>query len=313
MNPGPSSGEHTQQELVFIESQRGGKSLLHDGYRYNLNKTNKDSTTLWRCVNRADCSASIKLGPQRNNVRTPPTPHSCRRNKFRNEVDLIIDSCKKEVCKNYAPVKQIFEEQITKLNLHEKSGKQFFGDSTFKRVPKPFKQLFTLQLDIGSNENHTNIVPVVYALLPDKTKRTYIRLFEALKRIRTLKRELSLDIDFFKCDYEVGQYKAFRMVFPQAKLTGCYFHFNKNVWDKGEEMNLTSTKEGRHAVRLTANLPLIPTACIADAWINIIQITPDTDEMRDFHCAASFHATTRIRVLGITFRHRQDANSRLRH
>lgn len=121
MNPGPSSGEHTQQELVFIESQRGGKSLLHDGYRYNLNKTNKDSTTLWRCVNRADCSASIKLGPQRNNVRTPPTPHSCRRNKFRNEVDLIIDSCKKEVCKNYAPVKQIFEEQITKLNLHEKS------------------------------------------------------------------------------------------------------------------------------------------------------------------------------------------------
>lgn len=155
-------------------------------------------------------------------------------------------------------------------------------------------------MDIGSNENHTNIVPVVYALLPDKTKRTYIRLFEALKR------ELSLDIDFFKCDYEVGQYKAFRMVFPQAKLTGCYFHFNKNVWDKGEEMNLTSTKEGRHAVRLTANLPLIPTACIADAWINIIQITPDTDEMRDFHwyvnkqwlslpmisCAKERHRTT---------------------
>jgi hypothetical protein len=350
--PGPSIGAPPKRpELVFIETQRGHPALLYNGYRYNLNKTNKSTNaTLWRCANRGECSASIKLNPQRDNIDTPPTTHACRRNKFRNEVEKLFDSCKKEVCRNFAPVKKIFEEKVSELhgrskrkikeidmftskkdtlyrkrrsflnvsktecqNLNEvkvpeifardflvwDDGEnndkilmfctkecetklrqvkgQFFGDSTFKSVPKPFYQFFSLHLDIGSDEDHTNIVPMIYALLPNKQKNTYIRLFDAIKT------KLSVQIDLYKCDYEVAQYNAFQIVYPEAQLTGCYFHFNKSVWKKGNDLNLTTTREGSYAVRLTANLPLLPTKHISEAWIEILQITPDTQEMQNFH------------------------------
>lgn len=56
----------------------------------------------------------------------------------------------------------------------------FFGDGTFRCVPKLYCQLFT---DMGSSDKTTNVVPLVYGLLPNKNEDTYIRLFERIKNI----------------------------------------------------------------------------------------------------------------------------------
>ncbi|XP_061723753.1 uncharacterized protein LOC133529973 [Cydia pomonella] len=318
MDNGEPSGEgsrHGNPEIVFIESQRRHPCLLHKGYRYTLNKVNQmDSRSLWRCANRGECSASLKLNQERNVVLNI-SAHACRKNFVKNEVALMLVNCKKEVCQNYASVKEIYEKNALVFhnrtertilqippysNYEQKKDGQFFGDGTFKRVPKPFKQLFSLHMDVGSTDETTNIVPMVYALLPDKTKKTYERLFHILKY------ELCIDIMYYKSDYEMAQYTTFKAVYPDTELTGCFFHFSKAIWKKAEKINFTSTAEQRQAVRLTANLPLLPTPYLGDAWVTILQAFTDSIVMRKFHkyvhtqwvnlpmisCAEEMHRTT---------------------
>jgi hypothetical protein len=61
-----------------------------------------------------------------------------------------------------------------------------FMDGTFKSAPSPFSQLYTIHIE-STVSNST--VPVVYSFLPNKTKSTYILLFNELRNI-TLKHDL---------------------------------------------------------------------------------------------------------------------------
>ncbi|KAI5631084.1 FLYWCH zinc finger domain-containing protein [Phthorimaea operculella] len=61
------------------------------------------------------------------------------------------------------------------------SGKVFFLDGTFNICPEPFTQLLTIHCDIGSTMEYTNIIPVLYALLPDKKTETYVILLRLLQ------------------------------------------------------------------------------------------------------------------------------------
>lgn len=62
-----------------------------------------------------------------------------------------------------------------------KDRKIFLGDGTFKSCPKPFKQLYVLFGDQGSSDEENNVVPVVYALMPNKLKKSYYIMFEIIK------------------------------------------------------------------------------------------------------------------------------------
>jgi hypothetical protein len=56
----------------------------------------------------------------------------------------------------------------------------FFMNGTFKSCSKQFTQIYSIQVDIGSNTNETNLVTDVYSLLPNKQKETYERFFMPL-------------------------------------------------------------------------------------------------------------------------------------
>lgn len=60
-------------------------------------------------------------------------------------------------------------------------GSCFLFDGTFKSCSSLFCQLYTIHVDSGSTEERTNIIPAVYALLPDKKEATYKRFFFLLK------------------------------------------------------------------------------------------------------------------------------------
>lgn len=49
------------QEVEFVLNQKGHRTLIHCEYRYTKSKTNKSGSTLWRCVNRSECNASLSL------------------------------------------------------------------------------------------------------------------------------------------------------------------------------------------------------------------------------------------------------------
>lgn len=335
-------------EFELISSQKGGQILLRkDGHRYTQNKLNANGTTLWRCVSRNICSASITLDKDKKII-LREVDHVCDPSVLKNEVKKKKEKLKVAVCENLGPVQKIVEEAFSNLRrdnandsdlipsfrsvkdslyrarkkflntnllthsnletitipealaknfllfedggqdkiivfatetarriINTKSG-AYFADGTFKSAPKPFYQLYVLHLDIGSDENSTNVVPVIYALLPNKTEQTYTRLFTLLKQ------HLNIQIQTFKCDYEVAQINAVSTVFRHADISGCYHHFNEAVWKYGKKIKLNRTSEGRNVNRMAAMLPLIPENFIPDAWRHILDKSPHTDEMKRF-------------------------------
>lgn len=94
-------------------------------------------------------------------------------------------------------------------------------------APPPFYQFYVLHLDIDASKKYTNIIPVIYTILPNKSQET--RLYNILKE------KLGIIIQTFKSDYEMAQINAVKSVFPQAEITGCYRHYNAAIWKNAEK------------------------------------------------------------------------------
>ena len=108
-----------------------------------------------------------------------------------------------------------------KLNALENNA-EWFMDGTFDCVPLIYGQLFTIHALIGGV-----VVPCVYALLPNKTKITYTRLFLQLQNINGNLHPHTVLIDF-----ELAIKNALEAVFPGVTVKGCYLHFTQNIWRK---------------------------------------------------------------------------------
>lgn len=322
--------------LKFITNQKGKQALLHNSHRYNFAKNNKNGS-LWRCVNKGECSASVTLNDTKDKI-VRKSSHCCAPHPDDNKRALMMDLCRQEVCSKMEPVKKILERhvliqssikgsenlimpsysevkdnlyrarkktlnvkrtefkkiqevvipkimasdflvtddggddkillfcsKIAKKTLKVLRNQYFFGDGTFKRCPKPFFQFFSIHVDLNSSSEYTNILPVIYALLPNKTEVTYIRLFTLIRDV------LNIDIRNFKCDYEAGLMNAFKAVFPRAVVTGCFYHYNRAVWKKGRELKVKN-----EIIRHTANLPLLPIKYIDAGWRAIMNRAPKT-------------------------------------
>ena len=106
------------------------------------------------------------------------------------------------------------------------------GDGTFKAAPKLWTQLYTLH---GQKNGYT--VPCVYALLPNKRKETYIRLFRQVKSwVGVGNRQWIFET--FLSDYEQGAFKAMLEVFPDIGKDGCFFHLYKRLDFQVKELGL---------------------------------------------------------------------------
>lgn len=162
-----------------------------------------------------------------------------------------------------------------------KNGKTFFFDGTFKSCPKQFSQLYTVHVDWNSTTYETNIYPVIYALLPDKTEATYSLL---LRQLKTWCPEWNPEI--IKLDFEMSAMKAVQSQFPQVKLSGCNFHLNQCLWKKIQQIGLvvdyTENKEVRDICRMCSALAYLPLEFINDAWLYIMSICPKNEKLQLF-------------------------------
>ncbi|KAL3683227.1 hypothetical protein R1sor_001249 [Riccia sorocarpa] len=71
------------------------------------------------------------------------------------------------------------------------------------------------------------VFPLVFILLPNKQKESYIRAMRLL-----LEKNPRLDPETIMIDFEIAEINAFKNVFPSARLRGCYFHFGQCIWRK---------------------------------------------------------------------------------
>lgn len=162
-----------------------------------------------------------------------------------------------------------------------KDGQTFFFDGTFKSCPKQFAQLYTVHVDMGSTENETNVLPVLFALLPDKRESTYDTFFTLVKEMVHFWSPKTIKLDF-----EAAAIGAAKKAFPQAVISGCSFHFHQCLWRKIQNLGLAESYKEDEQVRLVcrmcAALTYLPLEKIEEGWIQIMEIVPQNAKLTEF-------------------------------
>ena len=162
-----------------------------------------------------------------------------------------------------------------------------FLDGTFKSCPSPFAQLYTIHV-YSSILNGT--VPLLYCLLPNKTKKMYALLFNELRTV-AIQHELVLNPKFTTFDFEQGAIGALRNVFPNASIKGCNFHYSQCVFKKIQKLGLqrdylNSSPDDSTSVKCliqeTSALAFIPLDDINDLWCGIMDKFDHIPRVQDF-------------------------------
>ena len=150
------------------------------------------------------------------------------------------------------------------LNLLTEST-SVFSDGTFSAAPSRFfYQLYTIHASV---DNH--VIPLVYALLPNKRFETYNRLFSTLVSLQP-----QFKPEAWLTDFELAAIQAIMLNFPQAAMTGCFFHMQQCLWRKIQNLGLSNAyKEEDEKFAMSAK----SLACLA--FVPLDDVTTAFDEL----------------------------------
>ncbi|XP_028966906.1 uncharacterized protein LOC114828143 [Galendromus occidentalis] len=150
-----------------------------------------------------------------------------------------------------------------------------YMDGTFKVVPHLFAQLYTLHAQYRGQ-----MMPLVYFLLPDKQKETYIRMFTLLKTF-AVTRHMVFQPPKMQLDFEVSSLKAIEESLPGTEVKGCNFHFSQAIWRKTQQVGLRTFYDNDPSIRSFVKgvmaLSLVPEHLIDDAWLELQSESPTID------------------------------------
>ena len=104
-------------------------------------------------------------------------------------------------------------------SLLENSELGFF-DGTFKVAPSSYTQLMTLMV---LNPVTNLFTPIVYFFATAKTEEIYYYAFSGLKSF-LFKMKVQLKIKIIIVDFELAIHNAWKAIFPDISLIGCFFH-----------------------------------------------------------------------------------------
>ncbi|CAF4553019.1 unnamed protein product, partial [Didymodactylos carnosus] len=110
-------------------------------------------------------------------------------------------------------------------------------DGTFKVTSTIFYQLYTMHVTYRNA-----VIPVVFALLPNKNQQTYQRLINKLAELCPLSNPKSIMMDF-----ERAAINAFRGSFTTttnpSTMSSCFFHLQNNIQRKVQELDFKTNYE----------------------------------------------------------------------
>ena len=187
---------------------------------------------------------------------------------------------------------------------------KLFMDGTFYTSPPLFQQIYTIH---GYFKGQ--VMPLVYALLPNKTHETYKRLLTGIKnKINEMGKELNVEV--VQTDFEAAAIKAAKLYFATVK--GCFFHFTKAIFAKACDIGLKGIYSDRYLqpnlvriiVKRCMAIALLNPELVTEAWDGIMLLALDIPE--DNACRPLvqeflvYMARTWIGVEGITPLFRKD-------
>ena len=130
------------------------------------------------------------------------------------------------------------------VNLLQGS-KQWLADGTFKLSPTLFYQLYTIHAQIGHSAP-----ACVYALLPNKSEKTYSRMIELISPSIPDASHSRILLDF-----EQAPMNAFQKIFPSAQMSGCKFHLCQSFNRRINELGLKKVYENKPELALALRCP----------------------------------------------------------
>lgn len=150
----------------------------------------------------------------------------------------------------------------------------WLADGTFKVVPTLFFQLYSIHFQFVNGINPVGL----YCLLPNKTRHTYDRVMNQISRLIPMSAPTVILTDF-----EAAAMGAFRNAFPNARITGCYFHLAQSVLRKVNEVGLKTDYENRDdiriAIRSLAALSHVPVDDVPEAFDLLAESMPVADHI----------------------------------
>ncbi|CAF4467107.1 unnamed protein product, partial [Didymodactylos carnosus] len=189
-----------------------------------------------------------------NNVDFPCVPILLQSTK-RNEIFLRVDTGPG------ADRILIFSspEQISILE----SSDDFFIDGTFDVVPEIFYQLYVIHA-----VHRQHVIPAVFGLLRRKNAVTYQRLINNIVEFAPAWCPQNIVLDFEKAVMNV-----FSTSFPQASLSGCYFHLRQSIHRQLQAQGLQKYYEDdgdfAHGIHKIAALAFIHPKDVVEAFVQL--------------------------------------------
>ena len=147
---------------------------------------------------------------------------------------------------------------------------EWFADGTYKTVPALFAQLYTIHGLMGEE-----VLPFIYALLPNKQEATYRRMLDLI--IDHPSTPDDVHPQTVMMDFEKGAMNcAFQAKFLEAEIKACLFHLSQNVYKHVQSLGL----QERYAqdaqfclkVRHLTALGFVPTGDLFDGFELLILI-----------------------------------------
>ncbi|CAF1103817.1 unnamed protein product [Rotaria sordida] len=182
----------------------------------------------------------------------------------------------------------IFGTSESLKQLSKSDNDHLFFDGTFKSCPNPFYQLYSVH-----SVNSELSTPKLYTLLPDKKAPTYISIFNSILNLCHMN-NIGLNPKFITIDFEQAAIIAIKLIFPNAIIKGCNFHFNKCIYSKLQDLGFQSAfinKKSsdlneiniRNLYKKTCALAFMPPQEIGKLWVTIMDEYQDIENIEGFY------------------------------
>ncbi|XP_068242338.1 uncharacterized protein [Palaemon carinicauda] len=180
-------------------------------------------------------------------------PFVCVNNE---EEEIIIFSC--------------LTNLMTLCNVHE-----LFMDGTFQYCPKFFMQMYTIH---GFQNGH--YVPLVFMLLPGRSKEIYTKAFNFLLSILN-SHCLEFSPESIHVDFEQAVINTLENLCPTSIIKCCKFHLGQSWWRKIQELGLSndfkSGSENGKWLKSFFGLSCLEPSDVEDSFVEDIMSIAPTD------------------------------------
>lgn len=100
-------------DLRYVDSKRGGKVLLYNGFQFYKKQQNKDGSIMWRCIKAPNCFGSVRVY---NDVVLKESSHKCNPSEIENVVKEALHRLKDRVKSvQCEPIPTLYQETLLSL------------------------------------------------------------------------------------------------------------------------------------------------------------------------------------------------------